>query len=248
MLQGAPARAAVPALLEGVPAKFEQEVTITGRQRPRQRGLSTQPLEVNMRMTQLSQVAFVGLLFTFSGCGDNPLAAPGDVSLEATAAVVPAELGVLHSVTGSGQIAMFYGEAWRGHVMFTARILADGRVKGQVNYFDQEGSNFISGEVFDLKVDGNMAKIFYRVERGGFLAPGFEDFPYAFFTVVDNGEGGSASLDMISWVVPANEDGFFGTSLQEFIDMSPAGLVEWLEANGWVPGLFAYINGNIQVH
>jgi hypothetical protein len=159
-----------------------------------------------------------------------------------------AQQGVLHSATGSGHLAFVAGEPYWDSYSFTAKILADGRVLGQVQYFDKMMRFSVHGEVFDLKVDGTMAKIAFRIKHGTYPWEGFEDDRYGFFVVVDNGEGGDVTnCDMISWLVPADEEGFFGTSLQELIDMEPDDFIAWLAGFGYEPALFAYVKGNIQV-
>jgi hypothetical protein len=121
-------------------------------------------------------------------------------------------------------------------------------VSGQVQYYDKELNLRLHGEAIDLKVEGNAAKIGFRITHGHWPWAGSEDYVYAFFVVVDTGQGsGVAGADMISWVMPATEDGVWGTPLGDLLAMTPGQFLAWEEANGFEPQLFAYLNGNLQV-
>jgi hypothetical protein len=171
-----------------------------------------------------------------------------------TAAVAQSN-GVVHSATGSGRIAMFYGQPYRDSYSFNAELRADGRISGQVQYTDREMGYTVHGEVIDLKVEGNMAKIAYRFARPpkGLPQGWLQDQVYGFFVVVDGGEGNNAPApDMISWWFSANEDGcvcggLTTTPLNTLIGFTPTQFLAWETALGFVPELFVYMRGNIQV-
>ena len=95
--------------------------------------------------------------------------------------------------------------------------------------------------VLDVRLHGH--------DREGEVAARFENH-----AIVDNGEGGTiANCDMISWLVPADEEGFLNpftatyTPLQDLVDMQPDDFIAWLAGMGYEPALFAYVKGNIQV-
>jgi hypothetical protein len=164
--------------------------------------------------------------------------------------------GAGNAATGSGHVAVWEGQPYWDSYAFTARSRDDGSVSGRVRYFDKVAGYRANGDVFNLVVSGNKAKIGFQAERGG--GAGFRQ---GFFVVVDGGEGnGAACCDSISWLIVVEENGFFTapdgsqTPLAEFEAMTPDEFVAWeqqvRDGDGnavLAPQLFAYVNGNIQV-
>ena len=162
---------------------------------------------------------------------------------------------VVNSATGSAHISLVGdGETYWDYWAFNAKLHSDGRVSGQIQFKDREAGYSFHGEIIDLKVDGNMAKIMWRFKREP--SPGWPDgFVYGVAVVVDGGEGKKATNpDMVSWGIFLTGTGTpegYGlpdTPLQEFLDFTPQEYVDWLSSVGFLtPELFAYVNGNIQV-
>lgn len=155
--------------------------------------------------------------------------------------------GIRHSARGSGFVALIYGQPYYDRWSFVALEHGDGSFSGQMQYADWEADFRLHGDVFDLKVDGRYAKVGVELREGStcpFCPAGFVP-RYAFFVVVDNGEG--QVRDMISWGMFADEAGNFGKTLDELVDMSPTAHVTWLTELGFIPALMEYRNGNLQV-
>ncbi len=156
-----------------------------------------------MKTLFLSLSMMACMAFMLLGCSDqtNSLVTPSEQSLVATSSptsISKAEAGVLNSVTGSGH--------WRSvpaiedanvTYTFTAIRLDDGRTSGEVFIKDFKLSYKGKGEVYDLKVNKNTAKLAVHFKAGNlgtlFDPPSDITEIFGWLYVVDNGEGSNAS-------------------------------------------------------
>jgi hypothetical protein len=188
------------------------------------------------------------MAFVLVGCSDNSnsLVSQTDQPQKVSGSIVDlAKTGPeTHSATGSGHFVYFGQENYNDQWSFSAKV-ADGKVTGQVQYTDREMGYTFHGEVYQLIVDGNMAKLGWVAKRGP-TYPAWEGLQYGFVVVVDNGEG-KGVMDQISWGMLADETGAGGASLLDIVAMDPQGYITWLIDMGLDPPLWEYVDGNIQV-
>ena len=140
------------------------------------------------------------------GCSDDP---DSVVSPDESAIVQPgpaldlAKRGEdLHSATGSGHWRLV-GIQSRIRCSFSAIQHADGSTSGIVQNNDEGPIFKFHGSVFDLKVEGNRAKICWMMTRGAWTPPGGPDVDVtgmlASMIVIDNGQGNNATgSDLVS--------------------------------------------------
>ena len=123
-------------------------------------------------MCVLVSLTFVGLVLL--GCTDSSdqLVVPVD-----KASTVSLEKGVIHSATGSAhwKIVSSSGQS-RVRFSFSAIQHSDGSFSGQVQNNDQGPTFNFHGNVFDLKVEGNIAKFAFKFTSGTYYGIPLEDW------------------------------------------------------------------------
>ena len=148
------------------------------------------------------------VVLVLMGCSDNstPVAAPGEqtsrlLGLSESLTKMGEDM---HSATGSGH--------WRSvgvqsHIRcsFSAVQHSDGTTSGVVQNNDAGSVFRFHGTVFDLKVEGNRAKICWVMTSGAYTLPGGPTVDVtgmvASMIVADNGDGRSATeSDLVSVV------------------------------------------------
>jgi len=118
---------------------------------------------------------------------------------------------------------------------FSAIQHADGSVTGEVQDKDGGPTLQFHGKVFDLKVDGNRAKISWTFTSGTVnppLVPVTTDLTgwVASVVVIDNGEGNNATgPDMISRIYPAPPGTFFPPINMTIEQLNALGVADYLE-------------------
>jgi len=143
-------------------------------------------------------IPLVTIGFGLVGCNDNAeqLVAP-DSQAEA---ISLAKGGPIHYANGNGHVALEFvpgvgfvpvDKSWDILRVFTfnASLYEDGSVKGRVMNIPAPviPGNHLNGEVTQLVVDGNKAKVMF-VDEGVHYG----------FVVIDNGEGENAQMDRIT--------------------------------------------------
>lgn len=125
---------------------------------------------------------------------------------------------------------------------FNAREYSDGSYSGELSARDAPDQDFVlEGEVLQVQVHNNLAKLIFKITKAGGDWAGLEGF-HCCYVVADNGEGTTSSspdMNTIFWV-------FNPVVTWYFLDLTPEVFVELLEYAGY-PGLVRINNGNIQV-
>jgi hypothetical protein len=145
-------------------------------------------------------LAFLGLLILGCSESSDQLVVPVDkISSLNTGGSL--EKGVIHSATGSAHWRVI-GYQSQVRFSFSAIKHKDGSVTGQVRNNDEGQTYKFHGEVYDLQVEGNMAKICFTFRSGKWNPPGGPviDLTGALgcVVVVDNGE--SNEIDKVSLI------------------------------------------------
>ena len=110
-------------------------------------------------------------------------------------------------------------------IAFTARLHADGTVRGQWERVNQPGRTN-HGDVVCLTIIGNQAWI------GTITRIGLQAGQEGGFRVIDNGEGANAATDQASL---------------QFVNLGPGGAAAYCAAAAATPALFTVGAGNIQI-
>jgi hypothetical protein len=162
-----------------------------------------------MKNLSLALLLMASMVFVLSGCSDNSnsVVTPSEqVTAATTSSGNLAKMGEdLHSATGNGHWR-FVGTQSRVRCLFSAVQHKDGTCSGEVTNNDEGPTFKFHGKVYDLKVEGNRAQMWWKFTRGT-NPPGGE--PYLDLTgmlgtmvVVDNGNGNSATggPDLVSLI------------------------------------------------
>jgi hypothetical protein len=207
-----------------------------------------------MKTASFVLLLMASMAFVLVGCSDNsgPVGASTDQALSAGTPAAPLAKGVvLASASGSGQMyldADGYPTLEKSDILrvctFNAREYAGGSYSGEFITLGPPvpGTTFgFKGELLQVKVQGNKAKMIFKIlsARGGMS--GTEGFNFC-YVVVDNGEGVNAQLPDMNTPFylfdPADTQFFLDLTPDEFIALLP----------GWeYPGLVPLIHGNVQV-
>jgi len=162
-----------------------------------------------MKILSLALLLTATLAFVLVGCADNssPIEASAEQALSTgTPPSALAKAGIVASASGS---AMMYFDAngiftdektGERHICtFNANEYGDGTYSGVVSVRITPGNPWaVSGEVVQVKVHENKAKIIYKIIE----ATGGAEYllgTYTVFLVIDNGEGANASPDLNCW-------------------------------------------------
>jgi hypothetical protein len=165
-----------------------------------------------MKTYSLALLLVAMFAFVLLGCSENsaPVEASTDQAFSTAASPSAlAKAGIVASASGSAQ--MFFDEnglftvekTGEKHVTtFNAVEHDDGTCSGVVSIRitpAQKPTWAIKGEVVQVKVHDNKAKIIYKVIEADAGAEYLLD-TYTVFLVIDNGEGQNASPDLTCWV------------------------------------------------
>jgi hypothetical protein len=159
-------------------------------------------------------LAFVGLAIL--GCSESTDQLVVPVEKVST---VSLEKGVIHSATGSAHWKFLAGQT-NIRFSFSAIQHSNGEISGQVIDIDQGPYVKLHGSVYDLEVEGNMAKICFVITRGFIMVEG-EPLDLAGwvcgFIVADLGNGSNAG-DKVSWIDGAPPGTIYpnGMTIEEF--------------------------------
>jgi hypothetical protein len=193
-----------------------------------------------MRAMSVVLALFVAMGFCFTGCSDNAetVAGANEIAIANTPgdAISLAKGAPVHSANGNAQIPIKFGvgvvpKDWDVLRVFTfnAREYSDGSYGGRClnNPAPAIPGTHLNGEVTQLLVDGNKAKILF--------VDGEMDYA---FVVIDNGEGNNVDPDMVSplWGAPVGS--------QDAADMHNRSVEEALAFIGGIAPLYI---GNAQV-
>ena len=197
-------------------------------------------------------LAFVGLAIL--GCSEttDQLIAPVE-----KVNTLSLEKGVIHSATGSAHWRLI-GTQSRVRFSFNAIQHSDGSFSGQVRNNDEGPTLKFHGEVYDLIVEENRAKICWTMTRGAWIAPDGTVFDLTGMimcvVVVDNGEGNSESDPDLVSLIWGDPPGTYYPSISMTIEqLNGLGIDEYLDNililtgmtyNDYVP---AIDQGSVQV-
>jgi hypothetical protein len=168
-------------------------------------------------------LAFLGLAIL--GCSDssNPIVTPVEkASTLSSNGSLDKDNGIIHSVTGSAHWRFILGQT-NVRFSFSAIQHLNEEFSGQVNNLD-EGYVKLHGKVYDLEVEGNMAKICFIITRGSIMVEG-EPLDLAGwvcgFVVADLGNGNNAG-DKVSFIDGAPPGTIYpnGMTIEQFNDQN----------------------------
>jgi hypothetical protein len=162
-----------------------------------------------MKVVSYALLLMASMAFVLVGCSDNsaPVVAPSEQAVATITSPGPlAKMGAdMHSATGNAHWRII-GSQYRVRFSFSAIQHADGSITGEVRNNDEGPTFKMHAKVWDLKVEGNQAKICFTFSKGSIYGP--PGGPYTDISgwlvcvvVVDNGEGKSATgPDIVSLV------------------------------------------------
>jgi hypothetical protein len=152
-----------------------------------------------MKLLSCALLLMATMAFVLLGCADNPgpVAGSTDQGISSSSATSLAKMGEnMHSATGNGHWRVI-GPQSRVRFCFSAIQHSDGSFSGEVRNNDEGPTLKFHGKVYDLKVEGNRAKICWKFTSGAYTPPGappwdLTGMPSA-VVVVDNGGGKNGS-------------------------------------------------------
>ncbi len=210
-----------------------------------------------MKILQLALLLIASLAFVLIGCSDTPTSMSAGPAQGLNTPTGFAKVGaVIHTATGCARIRAFWGYSYKTEFSFCATLTLQGISSGEVVMTDQsslksggEISKF-RGEIFNLQVEGNRAKLNWTYTSGPWTGM------YGCTVVEDNGEGAKAGPDMASAFLWTDGSDLGGYTISQVIAMSPNEYIGWLEDYVFVelmgmpagtPALEPTDHGNVQV-
>jgi hypothetical protein len=207
-----------------------------------------------MKILSVALLLLASLAFVVLGCSDNsaPIVAPSDEALSTSASPAALAKGaVLASASGSAQMYLdadgnptLEKSAILRVCTFNAREYAGESYSGEFIMLGAPGPKqtfSCKAEILQVKVQGNKAKMVFKILRAGGGLSGLEGINGC-YVVVDNGEGNKAEPDLNSpfyFIFPPEVT-------QTFLDMTPDAFLAFLPTVGY-PGLVPINLGNVQV-